>query len=259
MNTINFQQIGGFPLETNTLTEVQKAYSIFNTYGTLAGDYTIISGCNEEGSEISNGFIYLDGELLEFKSGIKQSTIVVIQEETTVEFEDRTEKATYFTRYARFGSGINSIEWAKFKRFSPLTALTEKINTLETKLSKVVPVGLVAVWDRPADQIPEGWVEHTDMAGYAPVGFKKADSDFNVLGKVLGEKKHKLTKDEMPSHDHDYVASGGHWAVVPRGGNDNLRALPPGGKKTAPTGGDKAHNNIQPSRIVRFIRFVGIN
>ncbi|MDB0611138.1 hypothetical protein PL371_04485, partial [Tenacibaculum maritimum] len=80
MNNLNFQELGGFPLETNTLTEVQKAYSIFNNYGSLAGNKTIITGCEELGNSVTNGFIYLNDELLEFRGGTKQSKIIIKQE-----------------------------------------------------------------------------------------------------------------------------------------------------------------------------------
>ncbi|MCD8440743.1 hypothetical protein [Tenacibaculum finnmarkense] len=136
MNYIDFQQNGGFPLETNTLTEMQKAWHIFNAFGALAGNKTIISGCEVIGNQITNGFIYLDGELLEFRGGIKQNTVVIIQEETKITFEDKTEKPVYFTRYATFGVSGNSILWSSFKYIDNLIVLSSQVKELKSKLDK---------------------------------------------------------------------------------------------------------------------------
>ncbi|MDB0603288.1 hypothetical protein PL373_19580 [Tenacibaculum maritimum] len=136
MNYIDFQQNGGFPLETNTLTEMQKAWQIFNAFGFLAGDKTIISGCEVIGNQITNGFIYLDGELLEFRGGIKQNSVVIIQEETKATFEDKTEKPVYFTRYATFGVSGNSIPWSDFKHIDNLIVLSSQVKELKSELDK---------------------------------------------------------------------------------------------------------------------------
>ncbi|MGV4470824.1 hypothetical protein ACQ1PY_10860, partial [Ornithobacterium rhinotracheale] len=73
--------------------------------------------------------------------------------------------------YATFGSVSNAHNWADFKRFKPLpvlqadkednttvTALSEKITMVEKLLKNTIPIGLVAIWDRPANVIPAGWV-----------------------------------------------------------------------------------------------------
>ncbi len=41
-----------------------------------------------------------------------------------------------------------------------------------------------------------------DMRGRQVVGLKQSDSDFDALGETGGEKRHTLTIDEMPSHNH---------------------------------------------------------
>ena len=64
MNTINFIQTGGVPFTNDVAQEFENAYKIFNAYGALAGDKTIISGCVENGSSVSDGFIYPRGVCL---------------------------------------------------------------------------------------------------------------------------------------------------------------------------------------------------
>ena len=75
MNTINFIQTGGVPFTNDVAQEFENAYKIFNAYGALAGDKTIISGCVENGSSVSDGFIYVNSELFYFEGGSKSDNI----------------------------------------------------------------------------------------------------------------------------------------------------------------------------------------
>ena len=64
----------------------------------------------------------------------------------------------------------------------------------------------------------------------------------------LGEYEHQLTTDEMPSHRHDVLdaigtsGQGGGWDLNGRDSGTFVEA-----KGMSKTGGDKPHNNIQPS------------
>ena len=91
-------------MSTNILDAVQTAYSLFNHLGSLAGELVIISGCVITGNTVSDGAVYINGELLEFKGG-SISTSVVIKEETESRvFEDGATKPVIYKRYAGFGS-----------------------------------------------------------------------------------------------------------------------------------------------------------
>lgn len=46
-----------------------------------------------------------------------------------------------------------------------------------------------------------------NLNGRVPVGYNSSDTDFATVGKMSGEKTHKLTPTEMPSHGH----SGNGW------------------------------------------------
>lgn len=292
MERINFNQTGGFPLTTDILNFMQNAYNIFNALGNVAGDCAILSGCVQIGNTIGDGVVFINGEVLPFKGGILSENVIINEDITQKIFEDGESKDVLLKRYATFGNGTNVIKWNAFGRILTIrdidnrvfgnvpesdegdVPLLERIEKIERRLLKTIPIGLVAIWDRPADQIPEGWVEHTELSGYTPVGYKVDDADFKKLGKTLGAKTHQLLESELPEHSHNtfhigwgngWGASQGRFAVsgINHGGNDNYHITgtnnEPTGYLTSKIGKNKAHNNIQPSRIVRFIRFVGFN
>ncbi len=277
MNNINFNQTGGFPLDTNVLGFMQNSYHLLSVFGELAGNLSILKGCQQTGSVVSDGVVYINGEVLPFKGGVKGDKVVVKTDKNSLQFENGENYEVEEVRYAAFGISSTCFKWNDFNRIdnlqiisaslakkveiSKFNKLTQKINELTEKVQiveKSLPIGLVAIWDRPAKDIPNGWVEHTELSGRVPVGLDEHDTDFNVIGKELGEKTHILTIEEMPSHSH--TMSG---VMALRGDNyKNTNGKNGDGSTvdaTNNTGGDKSHNNIQPSRIVRFIRFVGFN
>lgn len=69
----------------------------------------------------------------------------------------------------------------------------------------------------------------------------------HTTGNVGGEETHILTTTEIPSHTHTYDrADGGDAGVTAQGTNDGTSGI-----LTSSTGGDGAHNNMQPSAVVR--------
>lgn len=105
-------------------------------------------------------------------------------------------------------------------------------------------------------------LDHSDYLGYSwelisqgrvPVGLDVNDTDFNEIGKLGGEKKHKLTVDEMPAHTHGISTMGGSelasgYSYVNGGGYNNAF--------TQATGGNQPHNNMQPYIVMAFWRRV---
>lgn len=95
------------------------------------------------------------------------------------------------------------------------------------------------------------WVRYG--AGRVLVGYDTSQTEFKTIGKTGGEKTHKLTVNEMPSHKHSlpYRTGGGGgstWYTDPgtaEGYSDS---------KSQAQGGDQAHNNLQPYIVVSFWR-----
>lgn len=94
-----------------------------------------------------------------------------------------------------------------------------------------------------------------NMKGRIPVGSNPSDNDFKTLGKMIGEKTHTLTTDEMPAHNHTFDYN--NWDLGYTSGSNPMTCTNITGnlniKSTKNTGGSQAHNNIQPSLIVNYI------
>lgn len=130
-----------------------------------------------------------------------------------------------------------------------------------------VPIGTIVLWSGSASDIPEGWslcngqtvgdLQTPDLRGRFVVGYDSGDGDYSV-GSTGGEKTHKLTTDEMPSHNHSYSFKGadlaGSWKDNNNfynqsehySGNNNS-------KNTDSTGGNAAHENRPPYYTLCYI------
>ena len=283
MNTINFIQTGGVPFTNNVAAEFEKAYSIFNAYGALAGDKTIISGCLENGSSVSDGFVYVNGELFYFEGGSKSDNIFLNEQNIDKVFEDQTTKTLIKIRTLKFGNAIDNVwAWSDFKRIDTMLSLMLRLDTLEAsqtitnaKLAIFTQGGVVFPWFKAVEDIPKGFAPVWNIAGKTIVGLDPNDTDFDTVGKLFGEKKHKLTTSELPKHrfklavptaqkSYPPLNPNNSLATINNQGNDGNYLL--GGTTGEPTvgqssevGGDLEHNNVQPSIVANYIEWVGLD
>jgi microcystin-dependent protein len=91
-----------------------------------------------------------------------------------------------------------------------------------------------------------------DLRGRAPIGYGQGSGLTNrtTIGANTGFETHTLIESEMPLHNHSGQivfgsGSGGSGVLIQGIGNSQ----PP----TGSTGGNGAHNNMQPSTVVNFI------
>ena len=111
-----------------------------------------------------------------------------------------------------------------------------------------------------------------ELVGMFPIGYNPNDPDFNTIGKTGGEKTHKLTLTEIPSHNHSIryrnLARGIGDAKfnIPNNGtantflssyryNNGNNLVNPSDSNAyyaANTGGGQAHNNLPPFQVVAY-------
>lgn len=90
-----------------------------------------------------------------------------------------------------------------------------------------------------------------DKRGKVSVGLDELQDEFNTIGKKGGKKEVALTVDEMPTHSHSFVRSRLFFAEEAQ--NNALGATSNASNcvtsTTASTGGNQAHENLQPYEV----------
>jgi chitodextrinase len=141
-----------------------------------------------------------------------------------------------------------------------IESLIKRITDLEEKPATTVPIGMIAIWGKPAP-FPEGWEEYVPLIGRMPVGLDLADPDFKTLGATGGNKDKKLIIDELPivsPINGSGIKKGGKW-----GGTNGLTLGDSAdgdyapGQFIKPFGGDKPFSILNPYRVVHFIEYTG--
>lgn len=260
MNSSDFIQTGGYPLKAERLQELQTAYSIFNSLGALAGDLTIISGCAVSGSDVGDGFVYIDGELLEFRGGAfdENSTVIIIEEAVNRAFKNGVVKQVHTIRYATFGTNPEaSWAWADFYR----------CDTLKQLQSRILPPGTnPQLYFGSVADIPEGWYlcdgddGRPNLKGMFIAGLDPDDPDYDEIGKTGGAKKVALTAANNGPHSHSYtqytldqtVSKNGSGI---RGLNENNSQS--GNFSTGSSGTGTPHENRPPYYTLAYIIYIG--
>ena len=128
------------------------------------------------------------------------------------------------------------------------SALNAKTTLADAKLA-AHPVNSIYISvssTNPASLFGGTWVSFG--AGRVLVGLDSGDSDFNQSQETGGAKTHTLTVAQMPSHTHSFTAMQDTGNSVNRSGGGDLGF--PTSRTTSSTGGNQAHNNLQPYIVV---------
>ncbi len=92
-----------------------------------------------------------------------------------------------------------------------------------------------------------------NMKGQVAVGLNTSDANFRAVNQTGGEATHTLTTPEIPSHLHTYnvqVGGGGTPLTTADGKTTGTNST---NLNTSSTGGDGAHNNLQPYVSLNYI------
>lgn len=133
------------------------------------------------------------------------------------------------------------------------------LNAMQRGLMELVfPVG--STYITQTDTNPNtilGFGTWQRFKGLVSLGLDENDDTLNTIGNTGGEKKHLLTTNEMPSHQHiiNYDARQDASSFA----NSNSLGFVLGGTvreeniKTTLVGGSQSHNNMQPYEVVGYM------
>lgn len=273
MNKINFQQTGGFPLETDTLNYMQEAYKTLQAITGLGGDNFILSGCIVAGSNVGNGYIVINGEVLEFRGGVKQTNIIIREEIAQRPFENGQIKDVFFTRYAGFGTGDGAINFDSLSRLKTLVQLkdlpttvssaidfdredslatSKAVKLLNDKINANVPRGVIWIWSGAINAVPDGFALCNGDNGTPDLRSRfvyGAGLGYGV-GDTGGSEIHVLKIEEIPPHTHTYKKKRNGSA---NGNTDGHPDNTEDDAQTGSAGGGLPHNNMPPYLALAYI------
>jgi len=267
MNVLDFNILPGWPASTETWQFLQNMILQVQQVSLIGGTNYIVSGCLDTGGIVSNGIVVVNGEPFPFIGGPVQPNVVIVDTPTKREFFGGVQNNYYHERTATFGSGSGAVAWSSFKRNDPANGVLSRLEKVEKMLKPLMGYtaggatvyGSWLFWGRPASEIPAGWEavpDDADWKGKVPVVLDATQVEFNEVGKTGGAKTHTLLRQELP-HFQLQVNTGDQQG---RSDNANDRDVMIPGNSTKNTdylGDGLAHNNLQPYRVVMFIRFVG--
>jgi len=145
------------------------------------------------------------------------------------------------------------------KNSTLLESLINRIIVLENRPPSTVPIGMIAIWGKPAP-FPEGWEEYVPLRGRMPVGLTEFEDEFNILNKTGGSKSFSGLV-PVPTSGFTYsqnTSKGTSGKLVISTGKEeygeNLESVAivsnsPNISFTV--------NNLNPYRVVHFIEYTG--
>lgn len=151
MDNISFAHPNGFPLEADaTLGFMQNNY-VTSGRGLAAafGNMTIISGLDPNGSSVTDGWIYMGGDLVFFQGGAPDTSFYI---ETTVvqkANENGVMYDRYYTKKAKFGthSTLTNYSFSGLKRLHNQSIFQTSFIAALSLESEVILAGCVVSYD----------------------------------------------------------------------------------------------------------------
>lgn len=225
MNKGNFTATQNFPVSTYTYEFLQQMTHLVGELAALGGANYILSGCTLENNQVSDGIVVINGELLPFVGGTLKEKVTIKVIKQADHFAGVNYPESYILRTAEF-SDIGEYKWDDLTRVLTNRQLEEKINSIRSEAP-----GFVKSWSGLIERLPAEYrlcngdtvtvAEFPDLAYFYGkereegfklpdlrkrfiVGYDNADDDYNQIGKVGGAAKKKITKDQMPVHEHVY-------------------------------------------------------
>jgi hypothetical protein len=287
MNRIDLTKLAGFPGGQKTFKFLQDNYS--DGLGAIAkfiGNKKIITGVENVGGIVSDGWVVIDGELLFFQGGAVGTKIIVVEtaDVTPVTFADGSTQNVYFTRKATFGTGVGEFLYSELTRLQPLEEVWQEKDIKHVSCDAAY---ILANFEASGlgKNLRKGWAIANgangtdDWRGQFMVAYDDRSVDpangiwdilYNTPGATGGEKAHTLTTSEMPSHQHTTHGEGAIAGNRYLSRNNNRYSQGSGadafgsdtvidaGLKTGATGGGAAHENRPNFKVIVVIQKINI-
>lgn len=153
-----------FPLDCETLNNMQNNSILIEMLGSIAGDKIILTGCEETTSGTRNsGYVFLrtisypEGEILYLEEGNRTTSVTVMNDAVAVNANGYNYSNAYTQRYLANGVGKENYSWSDFTNLTTTAALSTALQELKDKLEAVTgePLGIVKMW--AGQSIPDNY------------------------------------------------------------------------------------------------------
>jgi hypothetical protein len=288
MKKLKLSLAGGMPMKSKALEtlqlgslEVLKAL-IMHMGLSDTGNY-IISGCEILGTKITSGLMYINDDLCPFVESNGDLTTKIAKIKTTEDapykngnnnplYEDYSAlinaSGTPLSDFVRVPK-VKEMTWSNIENKPAGIVLDPNINTpepsliarilaLESRPTANIPIGMIAIWDRPANEIPNGWQEYVGLKGRMPIGLDPNDNDLDALGIIGGSKSKKLELENLPKFRPHFRGSGDDTDSRDGSLVNTNNKEENGGIYGDEIGGDVPFSLLNPYRVVHFIKYVGL-
>lgn len=226
MNKINFYSGDKFPQYRQALAKMQDMTLLVAGLAGLGGKNFILSGCELDGNNVSDGVIVINGEMMPFEGSAKKNKITIVETRQDVTALNVVYPETYITRVAKF-SDAGEYSWSDFMQVPSNIELYDMVKNVVG-----VPVGAGIDWDGDMADIPKDYMicdgrlllieEYPELykkigirwggdginnfnlpnkGGRFSVGWSGA-GDYAKVGDIGGDEYVKLLAKHLPAHDH---------------------------------------------------------
>lgn len=179
-----------FPIDAELFESLQNNTLMAHVFGNIAGDKTILAGCELEQNNTrrTSGYVFLkstkfpNGEILLWEGGSIANGMYIQTEALSVEAQGFEYPNAYTVRYLAAGIGVENYSWSDFKRIKTNVQLEADTNNQNNTIAQLAPppLGLVYSWagNVTAQTIP---------VNYKPCdGSQLAAAEFPALYEVIG-------------------------------------------------------------------------
>lgn len=154
-----------FPIDCETMDYLQTNIAMLSVLGNLAGDKTILSGCEPEQNNTRRkaGYVFLktkdfpEGEVIYWAGGNVSAGMYVEQEVVQVTAQGYEFPQAYVVRSLAAGVGAENYSWADFKTFKTPSEFDEYNKRQDNEIAKLAPapLGIVQIW--AGSKVPSGY------------------------------------------------------------------------------------------------------